>query len=70
MQFIYDFCINVSSFNFGVTKRWSPKSLDLGASSFFVTPKSKDLGLQPYLEIIEDTNVLIMILTKIYLSQM
>ena len=31
---------------------WSPKSLDLGVSNFFnwlyyLTPKSKDLGLQP-----------------------
>ena len=31
---------------------WSPKSLDLGISNFFksmflLTPKSKDLGLQP-----------------------
>ena len=31
---------------------WSPKSLDLGLSNlfkslFFLTPKSKDLGLQP-----------------------
>ena len=37
----------VSSLNFGVNRRWSPKSLDLGVSSFYVTPKSKDLGLQP-----------------------
>ena len=41
----------ISSLNFGVTRRWSPKSLDLGVSSFYVTPKSKDLGLQPYPEI-------------------
>jgi len=44
----------VSYLNFGVTRHWSPKSLDLGVrylSILFLTPKSKDLGVQLYHEI-------------------
>jgi len=49
----------VSSLNFGVTRRWRPKSLDLGVSSLCIlTPKSKDLRRQPYLNLKEDTKII------------
>jgi len=39
----------VSSLTFGVTKRWSPKSLDLGDCSFLLLPNLKiwDSNLTP-----------------------
>ena len=43
---------------------WGPKSLDLGISNFFnwlyfLTPKSKDLGLQPASKKLQDFHALL-----------